>query len=773
MSLGDAATGQGTRRKRRRSSAASSQGNVEELFLRPEAVDAPATESAPKRRQKEDKPRVVKGIRCQFCQASDGDKDPVFPEKMIDWAYPEDAEGIVHGDTCGYCNKVFNARFKLKYKTIKNFKPLYVKPGSTEKENFDQWRTVCVDKCKKAGKTASVRITTKDCDEAFAEVKVRSKRKASVMLEAPVDEVWPAQDYIDQFTHWSTNGRGHKYGTFEGITGVMVPGRQVHKIRRMQGYEAEKETLVDDGIDSLGQDQQDANFEALMDQMMPSSAVGVSLNTMIGGLGSSGQPSSSNSGSRVLADASTPQKSTPEKKTPRESSPFGLRMHIEVDDTVKDPAQDGSAEGATPTTRRRKGKQATENRRDRSRSPRQVRPAKGSPATVARTATQRTAPGQSLGKKAVGRPQQNAPLVGEQQIAAWRQATDTDTTFFGEGLKVHRDFLMRTKKLIEQRMQSTTDVEEVKKNTIIFKQLTGIGDLQYGYVKHGAASASFAAIFARFRMYCEQEPATPLVAPDFMWRGCYEHDIVESKPHHFWEMLTESAMLIHKFEQDELEVAVKKMIKDKILNITAATDVLENMQKLFPRGRVGPTYMSKESQEEIWSLGFVVNFVVTDDVEKLRRAAEIIECKTRTMANALLCFKGGKAILLLAREKSKLQTSIDEHLAAAVKELKLLIAKFPDESSTDGFSRVAGSLSKALGSIKDGSPSGDLKHRIRSEITPLLEELAQKIKATYTEIYGPAMREIQVNEFDAAKMGDTSHDRFGLICRLGGSLTCL
>ena len=153
--------------------------------------------------------RLCCGKKCSGCDGKDSDPDPCFPDQLLLWGYPPMANGAVGGDWCLNCVKVFNAKYKTKYGTLTKFKPHL----SEHEEEFGIWRGVVIQKVKDTGRT-DVRISNGAADAEFAlqKQRVSHKRKASAMVLAPQDEVWGADAYIQEFGHWTTNGRGHAHG---------------------------------------------------------------------------------------------------------------------------------------------------------------------------------------------------------------------------------------------------------------------------------------------------------------------------------------------------------------------------------------------------------------------------------------------------------------------------------------------------------------------------------------------------------------------------------
>ncbi len=57
-----------------------------------------------------------------------------------------------------------------------------------------------------------------------------------------------------KFGDYKLNALGHSWQTIDGVSGVLVPGRQVYKIKRSRIFEAEEQRVLDDGSFQLGED---------------------------------------------------------------------------------------------------------------------------------------------------------------------------------------------------------------------------------------------------------------------------------------------------------------------------------------------------------------------------------------------------------------------------------------------------------------------------------------------------------------------------------------
>ena len=64
-------------------------------------------------------------------------------------------------------------------------------------------------------------------------------------IEDPEDEVWPLHVYEAKYGDYRTNGLGHTWADLGGnIQGVLVPGRQVFKVKRARAMSAVVQEVI-------------------------------------------------------------------------------------------------------------------------------------------------------------------------------------------------------------------------------------------------------------------------------------------------------------------------------------------------------------------------------------------------------------------------------------------------------------------------------------------------------------------------------------------------
>ena len=271
--------------------------------------------------------------------------------------------------------------------------------------------------------------------------KVCHKRKRESFVMEPEDTVWDPELYIQEFDgHWTTNGKGHRYGTFEGVTGVWVPAKKVWKIQRRRGSEVEHESVVQDlNEEAMADLQAKDNFEELSAGLDTPSIVGATLESCFTQpLRSPSKASGSNSTSKNADE----ELAATEKAGKAARSPFGVQF------SYGDTAAWGSGGGRSA----RNDKEALEANKKGGKSAAQKGQTNSKQTGKPPKPLTRPAPKPAAGGGARGRPTNDSLNIGKQQLLQFENVTEIDENFFGDGFKTHKQFLGRVKSSLESKM---------------------------------------------------------------------------------------------------------------------------------------------------------------------------------------------------------------------------------------------------------------------------------------------------------------------------------
>jgi len=171
-------------------------------------------------------------------------------------------------------------------------------------DEFMAFRQTAIDMYIEAG-TTDTRISWRG-----VECQVVTSQAVRLKLIAPRDKVWEPQEYIEEFGHWTTNGKGHKFGTWFGTSGVLVPARRIYELERSVEESAEKRTVhdsSDNAANHIGDDQLQVKYNNFANALQLPKATGMSSDSMLEALLKSNRSSSSGSNGPASAAQAAPR----------------------------------------------------------------------------------------------------------------------------------------------------------------------------------------------------------------------------------------------------------------------------------------------------------------------------------------------------------------------------------------------------------------------------------------------------------------------------------
>ena len=197
---------------------------------------------------------------CAFlCGGPNHDEDDEDRANLMRWSYPDGG-----GANCWYCERIWcvqishswpNGRkeYQEKLKADKNLQDDHIKKRS---------QFVGERKSGRGKQRNSVR------ELGIKDVKVKTKQRRTVSLDAPEDDFWKIDDYVKRYGPLSeAKKRKHTVTKYHGIRGVLVPGSETgrpYKVRRSIKDEIEKEEEHDVGSDGeFGIEAAEAKFADL------------------------------------------------------------------------------------------------------------------------------------------------------------------------------------------------------------------------------------------------------------------------------------------------------------------------------------------------------------------------------------------------------------------------------------------------------------------------------------------------------------------------------
>ena len=310
----------------------------------------------------------------------------------------------------------------------------------------------------------NVRINAGVQDEVEQAKTLKRKRTSTVDVEDAIDQVVDPTYYIANFGHWSTNGRGHRYGTLEGKTRVIVPAPPIKSIRRKRGCTAELSETVNDGSVQLTADSMNEQFDTMSGEVRASIPQGVGqpldLSSMstggmasgiglitTGGLhgGSSSQPppSPAKDQYRNPPIAGTPPRTMPPDAEAFGSNAFGFAFSdAPPAAVVQQSSEEATAAAGEAKGRKKKGAPA---------GPPPTPSARRPPSLVDHLCPHLRPPSDGICKKKAGRTPYCPMSLTDQQAESYLAVNSADAAFFGAGSKAHKGYLKMIKTKLDLR----------------------------------------------------------------------------------------------------------------------------------------------------------------------------------------------------------------------------------------------------------------------------------------------------------------------------------
>ena len=286
--------------------------------------------------------------------------------------------------------------------------------------------------------------------------------------------------------------------------------------------------------------------------------------------------------------------------------------------------------------------------------------------------------------------------------------------------------------------------EEVRHITCIFKQICFIIEISILYVKLGTQSPLFLDAFEKQEAYMKQEPTAKVACPPWMWKGIHEHRTIGSKPEEFWSYVSDENLVKNFYDESELPTSIEKLIAAKIVDITSrGMECHGHLCTVFKEG-VRLQFKAEESVlKQIEAVAFVAHFKEGDSKE-LQKHIDVINDKSQTIANSLLAFPYGRAVILSAQNKAKTKDATAGKQSTMIANFKLLVDEFPSATSGDMFSAISNDVIQLFNAVdKDDQPG---KLAVINLCQPSLAEIELKVAVIYKNEVTPVLRQLVVKE---------------------------
>ena len=225
---------------------------------------------------------------CVLCRCDDTHVDLLIKTETMFWAYRKTIRGqtVSDGTVCYYCNIIYHARYHHKY-TVASLAQSMGEDQSLHK-TFFELRSFVVAKMVDAGKR-EVRIVW---DQQAPTQRVKRCTDKILSLEAPEDQLVEEASYIRLHGDWRTNNKGHRRATIDGVTGVLIPGARVWRVRRKKELRATHEEDMTSPDLELPADMLEEMQDEILSGFLPGTATGESRLTLDELLARNSSPSS-------------------------------------------------------------------------------------------------------------------------------------------------------------------------------------------------------------------------------------------------------------------------------------------------------------------------------------------------------------------------------------------------------------------------------------------------------------------------------------------------
>ena len=209
-------------------------------------------------------------------------------------------------------------------------------------------------------------------------------------------------------------------------------------------------------------------------------------------------------------------------------------------------------------------------------------------------------------------------------------------------------------------------------------------------------------------------------------------------PEGFWDFLTKDEMVKMCFSPTGIGQLMEGLAVKKVIDVTSGGDSCHTtLRKVFPLSLTYPPELTQCSCAQADALKFVAHFKKSDCPHRLEKAAKLINDKNMKLANALLSFPHGRAVLASAIQQNESETLHKTKVATCLDNLSKLVAEFPNASSTSMFDSVGKELAFILASLD--MEAGAQLMGILKELAPYFDNLLKAVHKYFKDTLGPCL----------------------------------
>jgi hypothetical protein len=512
-----------------------------------------AVPEAPKRQRIGIKQSVELSCRpdhrsCRVCRCFDDDGDEVCSVEYMCWAYPAKM-GKNQGKVCYYCHRVWQARYDGTY-TI----TMVITKMGLEKQFADEvleYRRLAVTQMVANG-SREPRVDWKAMEQ-----KLRLQDFSRLEIAGPVDEIWEEKDYSDEYGDWKTNGKGHSKGCLQGICGILVPAKRVHKITHTRGQQALLDRVVDNGNFMIGENQMEAKFEGLCNGALKRpESTGMTMDMMLK-LGRRATHDESPASDRLETPSRGSGKRTPQSLDEDEAlaSSSGLfAKSWTPTESSKAPRKMMALEGGEKPKARDAGGALRQTK------------SSGSGAARATPAVPAADAGGDVAKKR-GRPPRANFLDTCEEILGKVAVSEPDSVFFLKRVTAGRRLIERTLKDTEGHAATLPEGPELVQFRVVIKRMQASHDVLKAWAKSEAFTAEVRSEFSRAVHFLGIAPTAETPFPRFLTDLALEDDaLTTDNVASFLKIISRDNLTLHGFssplavQEQQLRLIARKTI---------------------------------------------------------------------------------------------------------------------------------------------------------------------------------------------------------------------
>ena len=647
---------------------------------------------------------VFSGKRCVLCQESEEIDDHVVSGASLKWGYtPNEVTHKNEGEVCHYCLKTYRARFRAKFN---HYKKLLLEFGTSLQtlQCFKYWRSMAIRIMIEHGCwEVYIRWGSEECVR-----KLILYFTKEVKIEDPTDEIMEWQAYVLKYGDPRTNGRGHRFVTIGNISGVLIPGAKIWKIRRSQLMQATIEEIRDEGDFQLGKDQLELQMDEIAAQFLPITASGQPADHMNVAL------------TPAIVGPFGPAQSAGQQIVAPQAPPVGL-FSFSVKDSLTGAGAAFPPAIDTPTKR-----------------PRRVTPAAlGQGQAPSPSASPGATPTPQAKSRGRGRPSRDLDGDVRRLTSEFAEVDQSSPKFFGSERKRQLRWMQDLVKALEAKRDTHAPGNaDYLHNEWHRKHCQAIVELSSALSRFPVESFDFAEVYGHVMHFLEEgTPVTDLKVPDWMHQAVHRSRVERAAVDRFWKLLGASVLREMCFDVDNSLVELRiEMMACRVTAIVrvGGEAVAKDIADLFDPGKYSSLELNEGAIKEAGALRAVAMSSIKpahstlEDVRGLEDALAIVDDSEQKVAHALLSYPAGREV----REIAAKNAAVGRAFVLAVSQGGEICAAFEqalDASSSDSVDAWqplgqawTATVVKLTALVPAGSPPAETLVQGLERITPRL-----------------------------------------------------